>query len=180
MLFRLPELMAADSAATIYLVEGEKDTERLRAAGKIATGNVGGAGKWRDAYSEYLRGRPVAILPDADNPGREHAAKVAASLLPNAKSIKIVELPGLLDKGDVSDWLDAGHSIAELDALVDTTAAFIATDAAELAVPLGRTEAANARRFALLHGADVRWCEPWHKWVTWDGRRWMPDVEPPC
>jgi hypothetical protein len=34
-----------------------------------------------------------------------------------AASIRVIELQGLPEKGDVSDWLDQGHSVAELDAL---------------------------------------------------------------
>ena len=36
----------------------------------------------------------------------------------NSSTIKIIELPGLPDKGDVSDWLDAGHTKDDLLQLV--------------------------------------------------------------
>lgn len=46
------------------------------------------------------------ILPDADEPGRKHAHKVAKALQEVAASIKIVDLfPGRGDGHDVSDWL---------------------------------------------------------------------------
>lgn len=41
--------------------------------------------------------------------------------------------------------------------------------------PEGRTDLANARRLVAMHGADMRWCDPWAKWLTWDGRRWAID-----
>lgn len=41
--------------------------------------------------------------------------------------------------------------------------------------PAGRTDLANARRFLDLYGDDVRWCEPWRKWLVWDGTRWEKD-----
>jgi 5S rRNA maturation endonuclease (ribonuclease M5) len=121
-LFRLSELLAADPAATVFVVEGEKDVDRLHALGLAATCNVGGAGKWRAEYNDCLRGRPVVILPDNDAPGRAHAAQVAAALHGVAASVKVLELPNLPDKGDVSDWIDHGGNAEELARLADAAA----------------------------------------------------------
>ncbi len=118
-LYQLPRLQAADPDATVYIPEGEKDVNRLVALGLVATCNPGGAGKWREEYSESLRGRNVVILPDNDQAGRDHAERVARSLIGVAASIKIVELPDLPDKGDVSDWLQAGGDAEKLKALSD-------------------------------------------------------------
>jgi hypothetical protein len=38
-----------------------------------------------------------------------------------------------------------------------------------------RTESANARRLVELYGDGLRWCEPWGKWLAFDGRRWRLD-----
>lgn len=111
-LYRLPEVLG--SAEAVVVVEGEKDADRLAALGITATTCSGGAGKWRPEYSEALRGRVAIIIPDNDEPGREHAQQVARSLYGVAKTVKIVELPDLPPGGDVSDWLDAGGSAAEL------------------------------------------------------------------
>jgi len=116
--YRLPDLLARPDE-TVFIVEGEKDADRLHDAGLLATTNSGGAGKWRAAHSEYLQGREVVILPDNDAPGRDHATKVARSFKDIAASVRIVELPGLPEKGDVSDWLDAGHTVDELQELVE-------------------------------------------------------------
>jgi hypothetical protein len=113
-LYRLPELLAADPAETIWLPEGEKDVEALVAAGLVATTNPMGAGKWRSNYARFFRGRSVVLLPDKDDPGRDHMLKVAQSLVGIASAIKLFDLPGLLPKGDVSDWLAAGHTVPEL------------------------------------------------------------------
>jgi putative DNA primase/helicase len=123
-LYRLPELLAADHLAPVYIVEGEKDADRLAALGLVATTNAGGADKWRDEYSEALRGRHVVVLPDNDGPGRKHAQRVARSLSGAAAETRIVELPGLPLKGDVSDWLDSGGSTEELGRLVEETPAW--------------------------------------------------------
>lgn len=50
-----------------------------------------------------LRGHTVVILPDNDEPGRKHVAAVAADLLGLVASVRIVELPGLPEKGDVTE-----------------------------------------------------------------------------
>jgi putative DNA primase/helicase len=118
-LYALPELLQSHRQATVFISEGEKDADRLRALGLVATTNPQGAGKWRADYAESLRGRDVVILPDNDQPGRAHAQTVARSLQGVAASIKVLELPGLPEKGDVSDWLDAGGQVETLCAMVD-------------------------------------------------------------
>jgi len=122
-LYRLPEILKAQ---VVYIVEGEKDVDRLWGLGIPATCNSGGAGKWREEYSKALGGKKVVIIPDNDNPGEDHALQVAKSLLPFADSVKIVHLPGLGPRKekhgeDISDWLDAGHSKAELAEAVTRT-----------------------------------------------------------
>lgn len=117
-LYRLPELRAADPAAIIFYPEGENDADNLAARGLVATTNAGGAGKWRPEYTDALRGRHVVVLPDNDKPGRAHAETVAAALVGIAASVKIVTLPNLPAKGDVSDWLAAGGTVEQLAAIV--------------------------------------------------------------
>ncbi len=90
--YRLPDLVAADPAAPILVVEGEKDVDALRQRGFVATCNPEGAGKWRDAYAAWFRGRHVVILPDDDERGRRHADQVARSLHAVAASVKVVVL----------------------------------------------------------------------------------------
>ncbi|MBI2863135.1 MAG: hypothetical protein HYX94_01045 [Chloroflexi bacterium] len=120
--YRLPELMRARYAVTCYIVEGEKGADRLASLGLLATTNVGGAGKWKDEYSTHLAGRPVVVIPDNDQPGRTHAEQVAASVhRAGATSVHVVPLPGLLPKGDICDWLDMGHTLEQLHALVEAT-----------------------------------------------------------
>ncbi|MEQ1920145.1 MAG: ATPase, partial [Elusimicrobiota bacterium] len=80
-----------------------------------------GAGKWRSEYSESLIGATVAILADNDDVGRDHVQQVARSLSGKAKSIKVVELPNLPPKGDVSDWLAAGGTADALKLIVEQT-----------------------------------------------------------
>jgi 5S rRNA maturation endonuclease (ribonuclease M5) len=109
--YRLPELLAAPTDQTVFVPEGEKDVDTLRAAGLIATCNVCGADKWRTEYNEHLGGRHVVVIPDADKPGRRHADDVTRQLLGVAASVRRLELNGAKD---VSEWLAAGHTAAGL------------------------------------------------------------------
>jgi len=115
LLYHLPELYAADPSEPVYLVEGEKDADRARSLGLVATCNSMGAGKWRDEYTAALRDRHVCIIPDNDREGQRHAESVASSLQGAAATVRVVSLPGVSAKGaDLSDWLDTGHACAEL------------------------------------------------------------------
>ena len=88
-LYRLPELLETDLKETIYIVEGEKDADALNKLGLVATTNAGGSGKWRQEYNEYLKDRPVVILPDKDDAGQKHALQIADYIKGIAKSIKM-------------------------------------------------------------------------------------------
>ena len=117
-LYRLPEVeQAIILRQPIYLVEGEKDVENLRNLGLVATCNRGGAGKWDDAYTEQLRNAFVVLLPDNDKPGQDHASLITTRLRGAVRQLIRVNLPELLDHGDVSDWLAAGHTRADMEAL---------------------------------------------------------------
>lgn len=119
-LYRLTEVaIAVAEGRPIFIAEGEKDVENLRNQALTATTNAGGAGKWSREYSRCLRGAHVVILPDHDQPGEDHALCVAHNLEGIAASIKIIHLPGLPAKGDVSDWLAAGGTRDQLLALAE-------------------------------------------------------------
>jgi Protein of unknown function (DUF3987)/Toprim domain len=103
-LYGLPELLA-NAERAVFIVEGEKDVATVRDIGLVATTNAMGSGTWLKEYARDLQGRQVIILPDNDEPGRQHAKAVADSLIGVAASVRILELPGLAHKGDVTDWL---------------------------------------------------------------------------
>ena len=148
-LYNLPDLAKAELGETAYVPEGPKDVDRLAAEGVLATTNALGAKKWLDEYSESLRGRNVVILPDNDDDGRTHAEQVARSLLGKARTIKVLELPGLPERGDVSDWLDAGHTVEELKQLAERASPWEpwARDGEPVVKPLVSMAAQSAEEF---------------------------------
>ena len=124
-LYRLPELIRASRQDWVFVCEGEKDADKLNDLGFAATTSPLGANKWRPEFNQFFENRLVAILPDNDEPGRRHAMQVAASLHPLATEVRIVELPNLPDKGDVSDWFESGGTSQKLIELIDNTKPFV-------------------------------------------------------
>jgi hypothetical protein len=100
------KLLGVINADTVYICEGEKDCNNLEKLGLIATTNPRGAGKWPKEFGRYFIDKDVVIICDNDEPGLKHGYDVASKLHGHVKSIKVVEsLPGVPEKGDVSDWL---------------------------------------------------------------------------
>lgn len=121
-LYRLPELINPETDwQPVFIPEGEEDVDRVRALGLKATCNFDGAAaagqrsKWRSEYNHHFSGRNVYVLTDNDEAGHVHGETIAGNLYQVAKTVKVVNLPDLPPKGDVSDWLDAGHTKAELE-----------------------------------------------------------------
>lgn len=181
-LFRLPELAAADPKRTVFVCEGEKGVDALMELGLVATCSPMGAGKWRPSYAEPLRGRHVVVLPDNDQPGRDHAEAVARSLHGVAASVRIVELPGLPGKGDPFDWAKAGGTAAELRDHVRAASPWgppptpVATEVPwSGSGPFPRTDLGNGERLVAAFGDRLRYVHPWGQWLVWDGKRWRLD-----
>ena len=112
-LYRLPELLKFPNA-TVFFTEGEADTDRLASLDLTAT-TITASTTWTPELAEPLRGRDVIILADNDKAGAKRAGEAAQALHGVAATLRLVLLPGLPDKGDVSDWLDAGHSKEEFE-----------------------------------------------------------------
>jgi putative DNA primase/helicase len=110
-LYRLPKvLQAVQDGQPVWVAEGEKDVHALERAGVTATCNPGGAGKWSGDYARHLAGAEVMIVADQDEPGREHAQAVKASLEAVRASARIV-FPAV--GKDAADHLTAGHGLDE-------------------------------------------------------------------
>lgn len=113
----LYNLKAVAESTWAVIVEGEKKCDRLIALGVPATTCCGGAKKWHAGYAAVFAGKSVAILPDNDEPGREHARIIAATLQGIAEDIRIVTT-STEPKGDVADWLDEGHTVGDLMSMI--------------------------------------------------------------
>jgi len=119
--YRLPELLQNGGKDTVFVVEGEKDCETLAGLGLVATTNPMGAEKWTPNLNPYFEGWHIVVLPDNDAVGHKHARQVVRALFPLAESIRMLELPELPAKGDVSDWVAAGGTAQQLRDLVLAT-----------------------------------------------------------
>jgi hypothetical protein len=141
--YRLPELVEAlASEHVVFLVEGEKDVDRFWREGGPASTNAGGAGKWRSELNKYFADADVVIIADNDpqaknkagellfHPdgrpkyaGFDHAHQVAAELIEVAARVRVLDLGGWWrecpSKGDITDWFDAGGTLAQLYELVE-------------------------------------------------------------
>lgn len=113
-LYRLPEVLkTAQAGGTIFVVEGEKDADRLCQVGLTATTNVNGGGtSWQRKYAVSLKGASVVvIIADNDDAGYKHAHGVYEILrkeLGVSTNFAIIGMPEQPEKSDVSDWLDSG------------------------------------------------------------------------
>ncbi len=133
-----------------------------------ATTNIGGAGKWLDdEYSPYLKGKKAFVFQDNDEPGRKHAQHICLSASKYAQAVHLVELPGLPDKGDVTDYLQQ-HTSAELFALMQSAPKWtppaepIKTEPAEIKSRAYRTIAPDdARESSRFTGDLLDSCRNW-------------------
>jgi putative DNA primase/helicase len=204
-LYRLPGVLAAVAAGeTVFVCEGEKDADALVEAGYPATTNVGGAGKWRPAYSKTLARAHVVVVADCDAVGYRHAAEVAEALTAHGCEVRVVQAA---HGKDASDHLGAGYDVqglapvpAELlappstngDARTGEPASSPSTSSRSGSLRRSSVESAlatdappqdftdtdlgNARRMIAEHGIDLRHGADLGCWLAWDGRRWAEDV----
>jgi hypothetical protein len=163
LLYRWPQVIEAiASEHTILVVEGEKDADSLWRIGIPATCNAHGAAdpaknqqpKWKPEHSEQLRGANIVVLNDHDPPGYAHADAVGRMSLGIAKRVRRLDLakhwPECPAGGDVSDWLAAGHTREELDALIEQAGEWTAQPS-----PLEQAEV-NGKRFPLIPFNEVK------------------------
>ncbi len=192
-IYRLPEVMEAIAAGyRIAVVEGERDADNLWKIGVPATCNPDGAAqpgqkpKWRSEYSEMLRGAALVVIGDNDSAGRAHVEATASMCAGVAQRVCVLDLaahwPEMPKGGDISDWLEAGHTREELDALLDAEAKpwaprdktpeesdQTADDSAAY------SDDALALQFADQHADGLRFVAPWSRWLEWTKGSWRVD-----
>jgi 5S rRNA maturation endonuclease (ribonuclease M5) len=119
-LYRHPELIQAIAdGKPIWIVEGEKDADRLHRHGHTATCNSGGAGKFTDDLADLLtEATYINIIADNDQPGIDHANHI--SQLCTDRGIRHdIWLPA--EGKDISDHLNRQHPITALKPLTGTS-----------------------------------------------------------
>lgn len=130
-LYRLPELLhGIDDKQTVYLVEGEKDTDNLVDHGIIAS-TAPITLEWHDEYTQVLKDADVVILYDNDKAGLKRRDQIASNLHGKVKKLRVVDLPGIEYREshgeDVSDWLAKGYTIEQLLDIVEKTPEYVST-----------------------------------------------------
>lgn len=144
--------LALAPAAPVLIVEGEKTADAAAGLfpGFAVASWQGGSQAVSRADWAALAGRRLAILPDADTPGREAAEAVRkAALAAGAEGAAIVQLPASLSAAwDCADPFPPDFSQADLLELIG--AAIEAASAGRLDMPPGYT----------LDAEGLYWLEP--------------------
>lgn len=108
-------------ASEVYAVEGEKDVNTLQGLGYAATSTKDG---FTPDNMKYLKGKQVFIIRDNDSYGKSKGMEAAEVVRPFASSVKVVDLekffPALCQKGDITDFIEAGGNMEELRRYIDT------------------------------------------------------------
>jgi hypothetical protein len=130
LLYRLRQVKEVAPGSLIIYCEGEKDVHTAERLGFVAT-TGGGASDWRSEFAKDIVGLNLVVIADNDIAGRLCATKVARDCLGKAACVRIVDLPGLGKSGDLTDWVQAGHTREELLELIDATALWQPADSAE-------------------------------------------------
>ena len=66
----------------------------------------------------------LVVLPDNDAAGRQYAETIARAGHGAGLAVKVIEVPGLPPGGDVVDYLNAGHTKAELFAALEAASRY--------------------------------------------------------
>ncbi len=195
---------AAQAGEPIWLVEGEKDADRLAQAGLFATSrhDGGGAKAWRPRYTDTLKGAAVVnVIPDQDKVGAEYAAMVYHEL--RSQGIEVVIYKPAKGK-DAAEHFEFGYGVDDFIpvAIEDLAQEFGASaepppkkgaapkagDAPPLQLveggagetpdedPLPTSDLDMAALMATAHGDELRYCPPFGCWFTWDGQKWAEDI----
>ncbi len=185
--YRLPELKGH---LTIYIVEGEKDADTLWRLGLAATTNSGGGGKqkWGAVETDAIVALGVLrviIIPDNDQTGALHAEDVAAQMKAHGIAWTIVKLPDVKVHGDVSDWIAAGHTRLELEALIATTPYIVRGAVDDTPAPSPDPYGAGQWELTDMGAAEaltdrlrdrLRFDHRHDRWLIWNHHHWRPDT----
>lgn len=114
---RIRENLKEKPREPVYIVEGEKDVITLTGLG-LAAATAGGAKQWRKAFAKYFKGAYVVILPDNDEPGRDLAERIVKDIKGTCYAYKVART-STAEHGDVTDYIEEGHTKEDLMKLVE-------------------------------------------------------------
>lgn len=139
-LYRVDEITDTGRETVVYAVEGEKDADRLWEDGLVAT-SIKYIWKSGKSPGAVLEGRVVVVIPDNDDRGRADAMRFA-NMAYNAGAAQVRLMPALGGEDapegyDVSDWLDSGGTIEELERMASDDSAVKIWDADDASAGAG-------------------------------------------
>lgn len=162
--------------------------------------------KWREEYNKYFCGKNIILIPDNDESGIAHMEYAAKSLINFRKThgaeqktqgigqktheieqkthgitikiLSVLEL-NLPPKGDISDWLEAGHTKEELEKIVENTPEWNGENERNDIdiLHFNFSDVGNAERLIALYGKDIRFNPNRDKWLIWSGKHWRIDAD---
>jgi len=187
------------NASEVWLLNGEKAVDRAVAEwGVTATCLPNGEAKWKDAYlSWFLTAGTVYLVTDNDPTGGAHGLMVGALLTQAAIETRIVALPGLPEKGDLWDWMEAGHTLEETREIASSAPLADASYQRNGHPPRERPPAAppgdgapvegpdltgypnndhgNCERLIAYADGNLLFCPERKCWLMWTGSSWQMD-----
>lgn len=99
---------AAKTGTWLWVTEGEKDADTLTARGRLATTNAQGAANFPAELVGAFTGLNVAIVADRDLAGYQRAINLHEHLQASAAQLVLLTPAIEVDKGDVTDHVNAG------------------------------------------------------------------------
>ncbi len=177
--YRLVDLIRTRHKGDIvWIVEGEKDVDRLRSLGYTATTNSQGS-QSSDLWigmAKWLSGREVIIVPDNDPPGLKHARRVGEILKGSGASVQFAHCftRDLKKGGDISDWLDANPGVSLWEYRTDFTLSIDLQPSEALEAPQANQEAQPQVSPEDLEDATLADVEELEESELWVWKGWIP------
>jgi len=162
---------------TWLLVEGVKDAATLVGIGYNACGL--NKSDMASKYATLFRDCHVIVVHDLDKAGLEGAQKTVSRTYGIASAVSIARLPGEIkargghDVRNILHSREGEHLVREA---IENAKHWEPPTMPETEIPTifsveGRTDSANGQRLVEKHRTRIRWCDPWKKWLVWDGKR---------
>lgn len=122
-LYGVERLAGTSATRPVVICEGEKAATALSTLDVLALGTTCGASATPSrAALDPLRGRPVYLWPDNDEPGRVHMQRIAAALHGLGVTSYTLAWPEAPAHGDAHDWIYRSNGTREDFARMATAA----------------------------------------------------------